>query len=258
MKKIKRIILAVIAVAAIIVMVISGNRLIQFFQREKQTKDTAEKIKQVVENPSAPPEAWKPDSETYRKMKDINQDYVFWLQWDSGLISEPVLQGDSNQTYLRTDIYHNYDIYGTIFLDSQTSLTDDNLMLYGHSLAGDHHNRQKFSQLQNMTDQSFYEQNRTFKLYYENTADSYEIVSAFLIDIYADDFHYEQNLFVDQAAKDAWISQAMSHTQITPVTTPASDDKFVTMQTCAQDYGGKRYVIIARKTGTDSLLDQQQ
>ena len=58
-----------------------------------------------------------------------------------------------------------------------------------------------------MTDQSFYEQNRTFKLYYENSVDSYEIVSAFLIDIYADDFHYEQNLFVDQAAKDEWISQ---------------------------------------------------
>lgn len=254
MKKVKRVILAVIAVAAIIVMVISGNHLFQFFQREKQTKDTAEKIKQVVEDPSASPEEmWKPDRETYQKMKDINQDYVFWLQWDSGLISEPVLQGESNQTYLRTDIYHNYDIYGTIFLDSQTSLTDDNLMLYGHSLAGDHQNRQKFSQLQNMTDQSFYEQNRTFRLYYEDHADSYEIVSAFLIDIYADDFHYEQNLFVDQAAKDAWISQAMSHSQITPVTTPASDDKFVTMQTCAQDYGGKRYVIIARKTGTDSL-----
>lgn len=254
MRKVKRIVLTVIAVAAIIVMVISGNRLLQFFQREKQTKDTAEKIKQVVENPSASPEeTWKPDSETYRKMKDINQDYVFWLQWDSGLISEPVVQGETNQTYLRTDIYHNYDIYGTIFLDSHTSLTDDNLMLYGHSLVGDHNNRNKFSQLQNMTDQAFYEANRTYKLYYEDHADSYEIVSAFVIDTDIDDFAYEQSSFADQTSKDSWIRDAMMHSQITPVTAPTGTDQFVTMQTCAQDYGGKRYIVIARKTGTEKI-----
>ena len=48
------------------------------------------------------------------KMKEVNKDVVGYLQFDSGLISEPVVQTTNNEYYLYHDINHGYNDFGTV------------------------------------------------------------------------------------------------------------------------------------------------
>lgn len=247
----KLIVIDVLIVAVIAVIGFQGYRIYNRYQELNQTKITTENIKREIgafEN-----EEWKPTQETYRNLKAENEDYIGWLLWDSGIISEPIVQGTSNDSYMRTDFYGNYDEFGTVFLDSLASLRDDNLPIYGHAMTGVYTDTRKFSQLQNMTKQEFYESNKTFSIYRADQVTHYEVMSAFLIDVDSDDWNYTQNVFNDDSDKQSWIDQALSRSEINTGITADITDKFVTFQTCRDGYSGWRYIVIGRQTGVEPL-----
>ncbi|MBR2067577.1 MAG: hypothetical protein IJ875_04895, partial [Solobacterium sp.] len=50
--------------------------------------------------------------------EDINEDYIATIRFESGLIDLPVVQGPTNDTYLRTDWKDmSFDDEGSIFFD---------------------------------------------------------------------------------------------------------------------------------------------
>ncbi len=67
----------------------------------------------------------------------INDDTIAWLEIEDTYISAPVLQGYDNLTYLRTDIYGENDICGSIFADFECNFTEEkmsqNTIIYGHN-----------------------------------------------------------------------------------------------------------------------------
>ena len=251
----RRTVLKILLVVAVIIACISGFRIYKFYWEMKHLDDTADSVRKTAGDSISDAGIWHPD---YAAIKGLNPDYIGWIQWDTGgaqagsfqtdtaIVSEPVLKGETNDTYLRHDIYHNYSSHGAVFMDCHDSLDDDNFVLYGHSLTGYKNDTHRFSRLQNMTDQGFFNEHRTFKMLYEDHAEAYEAVSAFVINTYRDHFHYTQNTFADASAKQAWIDSAMSHSEVTTGTVPDANDKFITLQTCA-DFGGSRYIIIGKR-----------
>ena len=63
-----------------------------------------------------------------------NNDVVGWIKMDSGA-NYPILHGNTNQTYLHSDLYHRHSVNGSIFLASENKgLSDTNIMIYGHNM----------------------------------------------------------------------------------------------------------------------------
>lgn len=78
-----------------------------------------------------------PDSPEY-ELADlpITDGMVGWISFDETGINFPVMQGDSNLTFLNKDPYGNFSMSGSIFLDSRNApqFTDEYSMIYGHHM----------------------------------------------------------------------------------------------------------------------------
>lgn len=72
----------------------------------------------VVDFNSAGAETKPEYAEEIAKWKEVNDDVIGFIDMPEFEISYPVLQGETNKTYLRTNIYNEYDVAGCIFLDS--------------------------------------------------------------------------------------------------------------------------------------------
>lgn len=71
----------------------------------------------------------------WKKLWKTNKDVVGWIKMDSGA-DYPILHGDSNEEYLHTDLYGDYNINGSIFVNADNSRdwSDPNTIIYGHRM----------------------------------------------------------------------------------------------------------------------------
>lgn len=254
-KKIFKVLLDVGITICIAVISICGYNIYEFYSEMHESKEKTVEIYNTVKETGHKEEEsgrWVPTKDTYNELHTQNSDYVGYLLWDNDLISEPILQGVTNQTYIRSDFNGNYDVWGSIFLESGIPLDSDNLMIYGHSLAGAKYDNNKFSQLQNMLEQDFYESNKTFKIYWENSITSYEVITADCFDTSEDGWNYTQCRFIDEADKANWVDQVRNHTQIQTDLDYSTADKYVTFQTCHDDYSSLRYVVVAKQVNNQN------
>lgn len=73
--------------------------------------------------------------ERITEWREINPDVVGYIDIPELEISYPVLQGETNKTYLRTNIYGEYDVAGCIFLDSSyPDIYSPMKLLHGHHM----------------------------------------------------------------------------------------------------------------------------
>lgn len=70
------------------------------------------------------------------ELKKINKDVIGWISIDGTGIDYPLLQGESNQEYLTKNLYGDYSLAGSIFLDATNSseFADDYTVIYGHHM----------------------------------------------------------------------------------------------------------------------------
>lgn len=69
---------------------------------------------------------------SYELLKDTNDDLIGILTIPD-LIDEPIVQGKNNSEYLRRNIYYEEVSAGTCFMDTENTLDNMNLVIYGHS-----------------------------------------------------------------------------------------------------------------------------
>lgn len=75
---------------------------------------------------------------TLWELMKINEDVVAWLTVDDTHIDYPVLYGEDNMEYINKDVYKNFALSGSIFLDyrNKKDFTDTYNLLYGHHMEG--------------------------------------------------------------------------------------------------------------------------
>lgn len=115
----------------------------------------------------------------FTELQKVNPDVCGWITMDNTQIDYPILQGDTNFTYLNMDVYGNFALAGSIYLDSRNSrdFSDTNSLLYGHHMA-DH---KMFGDLDLYKDPDFFEANKTGKLILPEAAYNLEIISCLLV-----------------------------------------------------------------------------
>ncbi len=92
----------------------------------------------------------------FEELQKINSDVCAWLTLEGTAIDYPVLQGKTNLVYLNTDVFGEFALSGSIFLDSRSSrqMTDPYLMIYGHHMT----EHSMFGDLDCYLDEDFFKQ----------------------------------------------------------------------------------------------------
>lgn len=117
---------------------------------------------------------------SFEELLAINQDVCSWVMMDNTKIDFPVLQGDTNLTYINRDVYGDFAIAGSIFLDTrnQRDFSDPYSLLYGHHME----NSGMFGDLELYKDQSFFRKNKTGMLILPDRTYKLEVFACLLVD----------------------------------------------------------------------------
>lgn len=109
----------------------------------------------------------------------INPDVCAWLTLDNTEIDYPILQGENNFSYINTDVYGNFALAGSIFLDSRCSrdFTDANSLIYGHHMV----EHKMFGDLDLYKEETFFRENRTGMLILPDRAYNLDIFACLVV-----------------------------------------------------------------------------
>lgn len=80
----------------------------------------------------------KPDEKkpSFEELRKINPDVAAWITLEGTNIDDPVVQGKDDQEYLNKNVYGEYALSGSLFLDSRCNrdFTDFYQLIYGHHM----------------------------------------------------------------------------------------------------------------------------
>lgn len=108
------------------------------------------------------PKAGADNGASFEELLGINQDVCAWVTLDNTAIDYPVVQGEDNFTYVNTDVYGDFSLAGSIFLDvnCDKNFTDPYSLLYGHHME----ESKMFGDLDLYKDAEFFAENTTGEL----------------------------------------------------------------------------------------------
>lgn len=190
----------------------------------------------------------------YAKNKKINPDYIGTLKFASGLIEEAVVQGEDSDTYLRTNWQTGeYDEEGSVFMDSENKLTDQNITIYGHYVYKEYESSgtHKFTPLEQLLKEANYEDNKIISLYLDGETRQYQIVAVYLCDLTEElvtpsDLQYYTTNWTKEGF-EAYKS-AVKENQLYETGVDFSySDKFLTLQTCVENKPYQREIVLAKE-----------
>ena len=103
-------------------------------------------------------QAEEQDDSPFAQLKKINPDITAWISIPGTAIDYPVMQGTSNYSYINTDVYGNFALAGSIFLDSRNDGEYGDLysLLYGHNMS----QHRMFSDVNLYKDEEFFNGHR--------------------------------------------------------------------------------------------------
>lgn len=98
----------------------------------------------------------------FDELREVNPDIIGWITVDGTNVDYPVLQGHTNLEYMSKDIYGEFSLAGSIFLDIRCSrdFNDNYSLIYGHNMA----NHLMFGDLSMFKDKDFFKENTTATL----------------------------------------------------------------------------------------------
>lgn len=112
---------------------------------------------------------YKPEEEKagFDELRSINSDVIGWINVYGTNIDYPIVQAKDNWEYLTKDVFGDYSLTGSIFLDSDNSadFSDFNSILYGHNMTP----AVMFGAVKDFKDKTFFDGHAYGDLYYGGT-----------------------------------------------------------------------------------------
>lgn len=187
-----------------------------------------------------------------------NPDTVAWIYMPGTSIDYPVVQGDSDEEYLRKDFAGNEGgivSKGSIFLSAINSsdFSDDNNFIYGHNMNDD----TMFAHLVAMEKQETFDSTSVF--YILTPSRNYRC-TALALDVVANtETSIIQPAFSDSAALASYVRERMDGASAAASDVDlASISKLFTLITCGDDYATTRAVLFGGviETAVPANVDQ--
>ncbi|MBU5479801.1 class B sortase [Blautia sp. MSJ-19] len=104
------------------------------------------------------------DGASLEELCKLNPDVRGWLTIDGTHIDYPVVQGQNDMEYVNKDVYGEFALSGSIFMDSQNAgdFSDSYTLLYGHHMA----NGAMFGDVTSFTEQKYFQEHQTGRLFF--------------------------------------------------------------------------------------------
>lgn len=217
-----------------------------------ETLNTAPSLSSV--EPEAVPEETSPSEEVdnherFAPLIERNEHFIGWLNVPGTRVDYPVMHTpDYPQYYMSRDFDRNRSNSGTPFLDAKCTLSDNNLLIYGHNM----HTGTMFADLLNYNEESFYKEHSTFSFETPEESAEYEIIAAFREVVHYKD---EKDVFryynfggeLSEKLFNEYLTQIKAACAYEIEPTAQYGDKLITLSTCSKHVENGRFVVVGRK-----------
>lgn len=194
---------------------------------------------------------YKPDPDggngpTFEELRKINPDVCAWLTLDNTEIDYPVLQGEDNLSYINTDVYGEFSMGGSIFLDSACDNTfhDKYSLVYGHHMA----NNKMFGDLDLYEDEEFFEENTTGMLILPDRTYDLEIFACLKVAASENVIYTPQKWQSDVSGLVEFTGNRATYIHqetMDKIGTSEDYSQVLAMSTCSSDFTDARTIILA-------------
>ena len=172
----------------------------------------------------------------FESLLELNGDVIGWIYVPDTKIDEPILKGENNDSYLKTDIYGNYSNAGTLFIDeiNDENFTDQNTIIYGHNMK----NGSRFHYVKYFLEKDFFEEHPYIYIYLpDGSIHVYQVYVSRILDAYSE--LYQKNIDY-QTYTQTFMKGARQTREI-------SDEEalLIMLSTCVA-YDDQRFVVSAR------------
>ncbi len=239
--RLKRVLTNIMLIVCIMVFVVAAGQLFVIMNEYREGNAKNAEIQALAitikdTGPEADPEDELPAYANYvidfEYLLGVNSDVIGWIRFDEpATINYPILQGSTNNTYLRTSIEGEYSTMGCIFMEETNSGTyrDDNTIIYGHNMRDD----SMFGTLSSYQSQDFYDQYPYFYIYTaDGIAMKFEIVAVSIID--AKEEYYRTSYSSDEAYQE-YLDMVARLSQVETNLSATIDSTIVTLSTCSSN-----------------------
>lgn len=185
---------------------------------------------------------------SFEELLAINPDVCAWLTMDGSAIDYPIVKGETNLTYINMDVYGDFSLSGSIFLDVRNSsdFTDSYNLIYGHHMA----NSLMFGDLEKYQDETFFAENTTGTLLLPDRSYSLTVCACLLIGA-------SEDMIFDPSQWSGDLTELLDYIEETAlclnesVLAAARETEglqILALSTCASDYTDARTVVITVMT----------
>ncbi|MDO5408651.1 MAG: class B sortase [Eubacteriales bacterium] len=210
----------------------------QVYAAAENVQDSMIKLKPVV--------AEGEEGASFEELLAVNPDVCAWVSVDNTNIDFPILQGETNLTYINRDVYGNFALAGSIFLDSRNDRQFHDLvsLLYGHHMEGS----DMFGDLDKFKDGAFFDENRTGQLILPDRVYDLEIFACMLVEA-SEDAIFDPHLY--EADIDKLLSltelEAMHYDaeKVADLRAHSGDSQILLLSTCSTEFTDARTIVLA-------------
>lgn len=204
----------------------------QVYEEARDVQLKMKELKPEVVSEDEPP--------SFADLRAVNPDVRGWVTLDGTQIDYPVLQGENNLTYINTDVYGNFALAGSIYMDCRNSadFSDVYNLLFGHHME----NSRMFGDLDLYKDEAFFRKNVTGTLLTEGAVYDLRIAALLLVpaseegvfDITRYETAEDVISFVRENA--VFLNDFMPE--------PGGEGQFLVFTTCSSEFTDARTVLV--------------
>lgn len=172
-------------------------------------------------------------------LKSVNEDLVAWLYCPDTEIDYPVAYGADNEYYLTHLADRTYNRNGCLFIDcrNEPDFSDENTLIYGHHMASG----KMFASLVGYEEQGYYDAHPYFYLMAGKKKYRIEVFSGYTAAV---DSSAYTLAFGNRHDYAEWLREVSARSDFLPeAMTITTDDRIVTLSTCAYSFQNARYVV---------------
>lgn len=249
---IKDLIRRIILLICICVFCYSAYNLASIFLEYKQMDDSNKEIENtyVTEQTEEQGSYKKIDFDALIKR---NPDVKGWIDIPDTKVSYPILQGETNDTYIHSNIDKKEFRAGSIFIASENEnpFTDLNTVIYGHNM----NNGSMFNNIKSYTKQKFANEHPYVYIYLpDGTVSRYKVVAAHIIP--------ERSMLYNTSINDiqSFYQEMLKTSDIKVDFDKTAGNPVITLSTCtsAGSESGERNVVhaVLDKAGIDPKVEK--
>ena len=191
------------------------------------------------------PELLEDGGASFEELLAINPDVCAWVTLDNTEVDYPILQGKDNLDYINTDVYGNFALAGSIFLDSRCDreFRSAYSLVYGHYMA----NRRMFGDLELYKDKKFFEENTTGTLLLPDRSYDLKIFACMLVDSRDEVIFEPQKWETNAATVLNYAEQNALHINkdLIKKLKQTNNLQILSLSTCSYEYDDARTIVLA-------------